>query len=182
MDIDRLQTSQTYQSSCRSCDQLKVNIETLQRQLYELQQTYSVYNTRLYQLEQQVTQMQSNIPGTVAGISGLQDQQPTVEVVSEILYNGFTKAQLEHDLPSRGWKSDAKWLLRRMFSLAELKGHSITGHHGSKKTGAARPPLENRDKLRVLYDIIMEKYPGRMITDINLVLADVVKPSAAGMS
>uniref|UniRef100_K1QLD6 Uncharacterized protein n=1 Tax=Magallana gigas TaxID=29159 RepID=K1QLD6_MAGGI len=114
-------------------------------------------------LEQQVTQMQSNIQGTVAGISGLQ-------------------AQLEHDLPGRGWKSDAKWLLRRMFSLAELKGHSITGHHGSKKTGAARPPLENRDKLRVLYDIIMEKYPGRMITDINLVLADVVKPSAAGMS
>lgn len=50
MDIDRLQTSQTYQSSCRSCDQLKVNIETLQRQLYELQQTYSVYNTRLYQV------------------------------------------------------------------------------------------------------------------------------------
>ncbi|XP_052694385.1 uncharacterized protein LOC128172650 [Crassostrea angulata] len=182
MDIDRLQTSQTYQSSCRSCDQLKFNIETLQRQLYELQQTHSVYNTRLYQLEQQVTQMKSNIQGTVAGISGLQDQQPTVEVVSEILYNGFTKAQLEHDLPSRGWKSDAKWLLRIMFSLAELKGHSITGHHGSKKTGAARPPLENRDKLRVLYDIIKEKYPGRMITDINLVLADVVKPSAAGMS
>lgn len=28
----------------------------------------------------------------------------------------------------------------------------------------------------------MEKYPCRMITDINLVLADVVKPSAAGMS
>lgn len=50
MDIDRLQTSQTYQSSCRSCDQLKVTIETLQRQLYELQQTYSVYNTRLYQV------------------------------------------------------------------------------------------------------------------------------------
>lgn len=50
MDIDRLQTSQTYQSSCRSCDQLKFNIETLQRQLYELQQTYSVYNTRLYQV------------------------------------------------------------------------------------------------------------------------------------
>lgn len=50
MDIDRLQTSQTYHSSCRSCDQLKVNIETLQRQLYELQQTYSVYNRRLYQV------------------------------------------------------------------------------------------------------------------------------------
>ena len=31
-------------------------------------------------------------------------------------------------------------------------------------------------------DIIMEKYPGRLITDIDLVLADVVKPSAAGMS
>lgn len=105
--------------------------------------------------------MQSSIQGTVASISGQQVQQPTAVVVSDILYTGFTKAQLEHDLPGRGWKSDAKRLLRRMFSLAELKGHSITGHHRSKKTGAARPPLEDRDKLRVLYDIIMEKYPGR---------------------
>lgn len=30
--------------------------------------------------------------------------------------------------------------------------------------------------------IILENYPGRLITDINLVLADVVEPSAAGMS
>lgn len=48
MDIDRLQTSQTYPSSCRGCDQLKINIDTLQCQLYELQQTYSVYNTPGY--------------------------------------------------------------------------------------------------------------------------------------
>ena len=64
----------------------------------------------------------------------------------------FAKAQLEHDLPGKGWKSDAKWLLRRMFTLVELKGHSITGHHGSsKKAGHIRPPLEDRNKLRVLY-------------------------------
>ncbi|KAK3107069.1 hypothetical protein FSP39_006290 [Pinctada imbricata] len=70
-----------------------------------------------------------------------------------------------------------------MFTVDELRGRSITGGHGKnkKKTGHIRPPLEDQAKLRVLYDIIVEKYPGRMPTDINLVLSDVVKPSASGM-
>lgn len=44
----------------------------------------------------------------------------------------FLQAQLVHDLPGKGWKGDAKWLLRRMFQFEELKGHSITGHHGTR--------------------------------------------------
>ncbi|XP_062569601.1 uncharacterized protein LOC134231632 [Saccostrea cucullata] len=172
-----------YPTPCQNCEQLRLANENLQRQMYEVQQNCYSLNTRLYQVEQFVFQQQQqhNVSGPLLSgrppISHDAAQEDQHQV--ESLYNGFTKAQLVHDLPGKGWKGDAKWLLRRMFTFEELKGHSITGHHGaSKKNGKVRPPLDDQDKLKVLYDIIMEKYPGRLITDINIVLADIVKPSA----
>ncbi|VDI46813.1 Hypothetical predicted protein [Mytilus galloprovincialis] len=196
---------------CSKCDRLAVTVENLQKQILDQNNNMYQLHLRLYQMEQyqynsqshntqnqngqsyisQTNNQTSNVQAnemqrmlvTPKSPSQLRSTERCEPVPTQVLYNGFTKAQLNHDLPGRGWKQDSKWLLRRMLTTEELKGHSITGHHGSKKkTHSVRPPLEDKSKLRVLYDIIIEKYPGRLVTDINLVLADVVKPSAPGMA
>ncbi|XP_062579188.1 uncharacterized protein LOC134241115, partial [Saccostrea cucullata] len=126
-----------YPTPCQNCEQLRLANENLQRKQFVFQQ-----------------QQQHNVSGPLLSgrppISHDAAQEDQHQV--ESLYNGFTKAQLVHDLPGKGWKGDAKWLLRRMFTFEELKGHSITGHHGaSKKNGKVRPPLDDQDKLKVLY-------------------------------
>ena len=49
MDIDK-PALDTCQMSCKTCDQLKTTVETLHRQLFELQQTSAAFHSRLFQV------------------------------------------------------------------------------------------------------------------------------------
>ena len=49
MDIDK-PALYTCQMSCKTCDQLKTTVETLHRQLFELQQTSAAFHSRLFQV------------------------------------------------------------------------------------------------------------------------------------
>ena len=41
---------EAYQMSCKTCEQLRTTMESLHRQLFELQQTSAAFNSRLFQV------------------------------------------------------------------------------------------------------------------------------------
>ncbi|XP_060607334.1 uncharacterized protein LOC132759560 [Ruditapes philippinarum] len=112
------------------------------------------------------------------------DQASEMEVLVESIeehpntfYNNFTKAQLRVIAHAeKSFSKAAKALFRKMFTMEEVKGRSLSGFAPNKNT-PAKPALENQEKLQALYKIVQEKWPWASKAMINLKLADLLKPS-----
>ncbi|XP_033758964.1 uncharacterized protein LOC117341217 [Pecten maximus] len=108
--------------------------------------------------------------------TSLENRPTSLDTTTTTGQMSYTKEQLKSLCQGIDDYSKAgKRLFLRLFKREEYVGRSLTGKAPNRST-PAKPRIEDREKLQLLYDVVAELYGVRKESHINRELADL-KPS-----
>ncbi|VDI18123.1 Hypothetical predicted protein [Mytilus galloprovincialis] len=121
----------------------------------------------------------SCIPVSTTPIANSSFIQDTAASSTVAFYNNYTQEILEAKVSKvKNFSKCAKVLLRLLYSDQERQGRSISGVAANSKY-EAKPALQHPNRIQVIYDIIIKRWPTVSKKEINGKLAECLKPSAS---
>ncbi|XP_063436757.1 putative mediator of RNA polymerase II transcription subunit 15 [Mytilus trossulus] len=121
----------------------------------------------------------SCIPVSTTPMANSSFIQDTAASSTVAFYNNYTQEILEAKVSKvKNFSKCAKVLLRLLYSDQERQGRSISGVAANSKY-EAKPALQHPNRIQVIYDIIIKRWPTVSKKEINGKLAECLKPSAS---